>query len=211
VTDLLVATANPGKAREIKALLPTGFNLLTLADFPEYSPAEETGDTLAGNAREKALAASKGTGVLTLAEDSGLEVDALGGAPGVHSARYAGPDQDSRKNIQRLLRELEGVPEQERSARFRCVAVLAVSGKLLAEEEGVLEGRIALSPRGVQGFGYDPVFIPEGNDRTLAELTPEEKNRLSHRGRALSRLVPSLERLFSASEAGTKVAKGAEA
>jgi XTP/dITP diphosphohydrolase len=188
---LVLATGNPGKAREVKALLPA-VEVLTLADRPVEMP-EETGETFEANARLKAEHAADVLGVPALADDSGLEVDALGGRPGVHSARYApGTDED---RYRKLLDELEGEPA--RSARFVCVMALAAPGRETVLSRGTCEGTIALEPFGDGGFGYDPVFVVGGEDRTMANLTPEEKNERSHRGAALRAMAPHLEALFA--------------
>jgi XTP/dITP diphosphohydrolase len=190
---LLVASANRKKAAEIAAILGAGaagdLQVLTLADFPGLEMPEETGATFLENARIKARAGAAGTGLPTLGEDSGLCVDALGGAPGVLSARYAPGDDAARWG--RLLRELRDVPAGRRTARFVCAAVAALPGGREEAAEGACEGAIALAPRGSSGFGYDPVFlVPDG--RTMAELAPGEKDAISHRGRALRSLAPRL-------------------
>lgn len=192
---LVVATGNRGKLREIaRSLEGLPLEVVSLDQFPGFCPAEETGTTFLENARLKAQAAASFTGLPSLADDSGLEVDALGGAPGVFSSRYGGREGDDAANIARLLRELEGVPEEMRGARFVCTLVLAHPDGRWVFLEGVCRGRIALDPRGSSGFGYDPVFIPEGMDRTMAQLTVEEKNALSHRGKAMRALREMLER-----------------
>lgn len=192
---LLVATRNRGKLREIVSYLEDlPLEIMGLGDFPDLPSVEETGSTFLENARTKALAAASRTGVPSLADDSGLEVEALGGAPGVISSRYGGREGDDAANIARLLREMEGVPEERRGARFVCVLVLAHPDGRWVSLEGTCPGRIAEAPRGKRGFGYDPVFIPEGLDRTMAQLSLEEKNSLSHRGRALRALSEMLRR-----------------
>ena len=168
--------------------------------MPAAPAVEETGATFAENAILKALAISKQFHDLVVADDSGLEVDALGGAPGVYSARYAGPDANDDKNIARLLAELRRCPQMKPfRARFRCVLALAREGQILNTVEGVAEGTI-VDPRGVSGFGYDPVFQPVGSERTFAELPPAEKNRISHRANAIRLLCAALlqERITSA-------------
>jgi XTP/dITP diphosphohydrolase len=236
---LLIATRNRHKAEEIRAILGGGFQFLTLLDFPGAPKVEEDAATFAGNAAKKAVAlarwlAERGRGdsqpgrygpflgegggeVFVLADDSGLEVDALGGAPGVHSARFAAPEggrsenSSSARNNAKLLRLLEEVPAEKRTARFRCVLALspvvpqeregaspvcqATEAELLTELfEGACEGRIVQAPRGRGGFGYDPLFVPEGHSQTFGELGEEVKNRLSHRARALEKLRQRLER-----------------
>ncbi len=194
-TKLLVATRNRGKLREIVHFLQDlPIEIEGLEVFPELPPVEETGSTFLENARTKALSVALQTGLPSLADDSGLEVEALGGAPGVISSRYGGREGDDAANIARLLREMEGLPEESRRARFVCVLVLAHPDGLWVSVEGVCPGRIAEAPRGTGGFGYDPVFVPEGLERTMAQLSLEEKNSLSHRGRALRALRELLER-----------------
>jgi len=189
---ILLGTKNPHKLREIKEILSElcKAQLLTVRECP-FSDVPEEGATLEENARRKAHTICAQTGLPVLAEDSGLEVEALGGAPGVRSARFAGERRDDRANIEKLLSLLKDVTE--RRARFRCVAVLAwPNGKELLSE-GILWGQIARAPRGTEGFGYDPVFIPDGYDQTLAELGPQIKNRISHRRRALEGLMRQLQ------------------
>ena len=184
---LVVATRNPGKVRELERLLGgLGLELVSAADLglPEV---DETGETFEANAILKAEACMQASGLPALGDDSGLEVDALGGAPGVRSARYAGPAADARANVEKLLRALEGVPAAERTARFRCVLALARPDGQRLLATGTCEGAIALGPRGEGGFGYDPVFLV--GDRTLAEVTDAEKDARSHRGRACAELV----------------------
>ncbi|RUM86946.1 MAG: non-canonical purine NTP pyrophosphatase, RdgB/HAM1 family [Thermodesulfatator sp.] len=185
---LVLATRNEGKIRELKALLADlPLKILTARDFPEVDSPEEVGKTFFDNAFIKARHWALATKHLALADDSGLEVDALDGAPGVQSARYAGPQASDEENLRRLLEELRDVPLEERTARFRCVIILYHPAGRWLKAEGVWEGLIAYEPRGHQGFGYDPIFLPMEFDfrKTAAELSPEVKNRLSHRGRAL--------------------------
>ncbi len=192
---LVLATRNPGKIEEITHLLEDlPVQVFTWKDFPDWPPVEEVGDTFEENARHKAESLARWADLPALADDSGLEVEALGGAPGVVSAHYAGKHGDDAGNVARLLRELEGVPREGRGARFVCVLVLAgPRGERLLVRE-TCEGRIAEEPRGEGGFGYDPVFVPNGEVRTMAELSLEEKNALSHRGKALRRLRALLEK-----------------
>ncbi|GAB4257529.1 MAG: XTP/dITP diphosphatase [Deferrisomatales bacterium] len=192
---LVVATRNPGKLREVRhRLAREGIEVVGLADLPSSPEVDEDGDTFAANARKKAWALAETTGLPVLADDSGLEVDALGGRPGVRSARFAGPDATDDDNNRRLLDELRGVAPEERTAAFVCAMVLAVPGPGGGERwaEGRLEGRILERPQGEGGFGYDPLFWVDEVGKTLAEMGPEEKNRISHRGRALENLLPAL-------------------
>jgi XTP/dITP diphosphohydrolase len=193
-TELLVATNNAGKVRELSQLLSGApFRLRLLSEFGGVAEAEETGTTFAENATLKALYYSAHAGLLTLSDDSGLAVDALGGAPGVYSARYAGAHATYAERMARLLKELEATGDVERRARFVCViAVADPSDGTVETFEGVCEGRIARAPRGTNGFGYDPLFIPEGHDRTFGELPEEFKHSLSHRARALAGAVRHL-------------------
>ncbi len=194
---ILAATTNPGKLREIaQALEGLSVKLLTLDDLGLSVSAPEKGLTFLDNAREKALFYSRPTGHLTLAEDSGLEVEYLGGAPGVYSARFSGPEADDARNVAKLLKLMEGIPEEKRRARFVCCLVLCRGEKILTEISGTAEGRISTEPRGRNGFGYDPIFFFPPLGRTFAELTPEEKNRVSHRGQALRQLRGFLSRAF---------------
>ena len=191
---LLVATSNPGKLAEIREIVAgIALELVSLRDL-RLPPPDETGDTFHANAAQKATISARQSGLWTLADDSGLCVEALGGAPGVHSARYAPTDEERRG---KLLRELRGLPEEKRNAHFFCaVALSPPDGERILKAEGRVEGSIAFGERGTNGFGYDPIFLPaETPGRTLAELGSAEKNRLSHRGRALQRLRPVLERL----------------
>jgi len=201
MTRLLVATNNPGKQREYQQLLaPLGVLLLTPQDLAQAPTVLESGRTYAENARLKALAYQRASGLLTLADDSGLEVDALDGEPGLHSARYAGPIADDAERYRLLLTRLEGVPWEQRTARFCCVVVLAVPGGATHSAEGVCEGFIALQPRGHNGFGYDPVFYFPEHDCTMAQLPLELKNRISHRARAMHKMLPILRRILSQSD-----------
>ena len=188
---VVLATGNPGKLREMRAIL-AGHDLevVAQADLGISSPVED-GDSFVANALLKACHASAIAGLPAIADDSGIEVDALGGRPGIHTARYAGPEADERANNAKLLMELAGVPRAKRTARYRCAMVfLREAGDpapVIAET--AWDGRIGLERRGTGGFGYDPLFIVEGGSITAAELSPEEKNRVSHRGRALALLA----------------------
>ena len=183
---ILIASRNAHKIQEIREIfdLP-GVEWVSTADYPGLPDVEEDGDSFEANAMKKATELARATGLWALADDSGLEVAALGQAPGVFSARYAGEPCDHARNNAKLLRELAGA--SDRSARFRCVAALSDPAGRAETVSGSCPGRIIESLRGAQGFGYDPLFIPEGYDRTFAEMGAEEKNRLSHRGRAMSR------------------------
>ncbi|MBV8695103.1 MAG: RdgB/HAM1 family non-canonical purine NTP pyrophosphatase [Chloroflexi bacterium] len=182
---LLLATTNSHKVEEYSAIfadLP--FTLLSLTGLQLDLDVEETGTTFEENATLKALAYTHASGMLSLADDSGLEIDALGGAPGIYSARFAGPDTSYEERFRIILEQLRGLPVAQRSARFRCVITLADPSGYHRSVEGVLEGVIADAPRGVHGFGYDPIFLVPELGKTTAELTPEHKNRISHRGHA---------------------------
>ena len=189
---LLLATRNANKTREIRELLGKDFDVHDLSFFDEMAIPKESGRTFEENAILKAVAASQDRHVqdrhlLVVADDSGLEVEALGGAPGIFSARYAGQNASDKENIDKLLSELarRDVPLDQRSARFRCVIALAREGKLLGKFEGIVEGLIVDLPRGSRGFGYDPIFLPNGFDKTFGESPIELKNRISHRARAI--------------------------
>lgn len=196
---ILVATHNAGKRREYAELLaglPVQF--LTLEEAAITLDVEESGLTFEANARLKAEAFAQASSLLTLADDSGLEVEALDGAPGVYSARYAGPGASDADRYRKLLKALDGVPGDARRARFRCVAALCTPEGTLFSAEGICEGRIGFEPRGSHGFGYDPVFVVDGyGEQTMAELPPEIKNQISHRARALQAIRPTLERLIA--------------
>jgi len=181
---LLIATRNRHKTGELAALLGTTFQVEDLTTHPDMPEIEETGVTFLENATLKALAASRyfGGDLLVLADDSGLEVDALGGEPGVRSARYSGQGATDLKNLELLLARMQD--SVDRTARFRCAIAIAQNGKLVADFQGACEGRIIAEPKGFQGFGYDPVFVPEGETQTFAELSVDVKNRISHRGKA---------------------------
>jgi XTP/dITP diphosphohydrolase len=185
---LLVSTRNRHKLREVRTILGARFEVSDLSILPTMHEVEETGTSFEENADLKAVAASQLFEGWVIADDSGLEVDALGGSPGIYSARYAGETASDAENNALLLKNLREVPEQKRRARFRCVIVLARAGRKLAAFSGVVEGLIASSPRGGEGFGYDPLFVPDGFSETFGELPVATKNRLSHRSRALTQL-----------------------
>jgi XTP/dITP diphosphohydrolase len=192
--ELLIATRNPGKVREVESLLgPLNLRLRSLAEFPSTREVEETGSTFEENAAIKARAYAVQTGCWTLADDSGLEVEALGGAPGVLSARYGGAGATDAERIELLLSALSRTPDAGRRARFVCVVAIADSAaELRALYTGTCEGRISHAPRGSGGFGYDPVFVPDGYDESFGELPPEIKQGISHRARALKAALPFL-------------------
>ena len=191
---LLVATANPGKLREFEAALKRhGVQVVGLSSLPEATPVEETGKTFLENARLKAEATSRRTDLPVLADDSGLEVDALEGRPGVLSARFGGPTLSDAARCRAVLKGLIDVPEAARTARFRCALALARGGRTLSTFEGCVEGRILHELRGKNGFGYDAIFLVPQAGRTFAEMSSEEKEALSHRGRALAALARALQ------------------
>ena len=197
--DVLLATRNPGKLAELRRMLVAadvaGVRVLGLADVPDFPEEPETGATFAENALAKARDAVKATGLPAVADDSGLAVDALNGMPGVLSARWSGRHGDDRANLELVLGQLADVPDDRRGAAFVCAAALAVPGGDEVVVHGEWTGRLTRSPRGENGFGYDPVFVPDGEERTAAELAPEEKDALSHRGRAMRALLPHLRAL----------------
>jgi XTP/dITP diphosphohydrolase len=198
---ILVASTNPGKLKELQEMLGRDIEWVGLADFPNIPEIEEDGKTFAENARKKALGYAKATGLWTLADDSGLVVDALGGQPGVKSARFSGDKDKNRglldhKNMAKVLDLLKDVPKDKRSARFVCCLCLASPEKVLIETEGKLEGVITNQPAGENGFGYDPIFFVPKLNKTVAQLTNEEKNETSHRGNAIRKLKPLLNKLL---------------
>ena len=197
MTEVVLATRNKDKGREIAALLEgLGVTIRTLAEFPDAPDVVEDEETCEANAVKKAREVAAFTGLTAIADDTGLMVDALGGRPGVYAARYAGDGASYEDNWKKLLRELEGVPKSKRTARFVTVAAIAdPRAKQTKVVEGVLDGVIALEPRGDRGFGYDPVFLLPERDQTLAEMTAEEKNKLSHRARAFAKVRDLLAQL----------------
>lgn len=189
---LLISSNNQDKIGEIRSIFQIpGVELITLESFPDAPVVEEDGNTLLENALKKASMLSKFTGLPTISDDTGLEVDALNGRPGVYSARFAGENVSYDENVEKMLREMQSVPEKDRTARFRTVAVF-YHPDLTIHEEGVLEGYILSRRRGRGGFGYDPIFYVPGKNKTLAEMSHDEKNAISHRGQAFSRLYKSL-------------------
>ncbi len=190
MSSIVLATRNAGKIRELSAMLQTfDLDVKGLAEFPYIGEIEETGVTFLENARIKARAVAQATGLVAVADDSGLEVDALGGAPGVYSARYAGEQGDDEANNAKLLQELAHVPEEKRAARFRCVMVASAPNGAELAADAAWEGRIALAPAGGNGFGYDPLFYLPEHGCTSAQLSKEDKNAQSHRGQALRQLL----------------------
>lgn len=192
---LILATRNSGKQREIQELLKNDpIEVLSLEQFPHCPDSEEPFNSYLENARDKAHLVAEHCNGWALADDSGLEVDALQGRPGVLSARYAGSEVSYEDNYLKVLKELADVPEEKRGARFRCCMVLRHPDGREFSTEGIVEGRITLTPRGKGGFGYDPIFFLPGRAKTLAELSLEEKNKMSHRHLALVKMIPILRR-----------------
>ncbi len=188
--QLLAATTNRHKVEEFKSLLGdlnTKVNIITIDTIPHFPEMKETGKSFEENAEMKAEQASAYADMAAFADDSGLEVSALGGAPGIYSARYAGPGATDEQRVAKLLDAMKG--KTDRSARFVCVVAIAYRGDDVASFRGEIRGKIIDSPRGAHGFGYDPVFVPDGFDKTFAELTIEEKDRISHRAEAMSKAV----------------------
>jgi XTP/dITP diphosphohydrolase len=203
---LLLASANQGKLRELRTILDgLPVELVGLAEAGLGAPpeVEETGDTFLANALLKARAYAAWSGLAAVADDSGLEVDALGGAPGVRSARYAGPGAGDQANLHKLLAALAGVPPERRTARFRCAAVLVDPAVGEWHAEAAWEGRVLEAPRGGGGFGYDPVFLPDGWEQTSAEVDQATKDAASHRGKAFRALRPAIERWARAQGGGS--------
>jgi XTP/dITP diphosphohydrolase len=185
VKSLLVATGNAGKLKEIEDILGSEVSLKNLADFPDAHEVVEDGDTFEANAIKKASEMCTLSGLITLADDSGLEVDALDGAPGIYSARFAGPEATDAENNKKLLGLLADIPDGKRQARFRCVIAIVTPAGDVKTTSGAWEGHIIHDPRGKNGFGYDPLFFSPKHGKTSAELEREQKNRASHRGKAL--------------------------
>ena len=191
---VIIATKNKGKAKEFEKLfLPKGLAVKTLLDYPELEDVEETGTTFEENAILKAETIANVLGVRVIADDSGLEVDALEGQPGVYSARYAGIEKNDEANIDKVLKELQDVPENERAARFCCALAMAEPGKETLTVFGTCEGRILRERKGSNGFGYDPIFFVEAEGKSMAELPSEAKNKISHRANAIRKLEAVLE------------------
>ncbi len=192
---VIIASGNQGKLKEFQTLM-SGLNVevKSLKDYPHIGDIEENGQSFAENAYIKAKAVSEVTGCLCIADDSGLEVDALGGAPGIYSARYAGEQKDDAANNQKLLEALKDVPDEERGAQFHCAIVAIDKDGKRYDAEGIVRGRILRAARGDNGFGYDPLFYVEEFGKTTAELSMEEKNKISHRGQAVRDIVAILEK-----------------
>jgi len=197
---ILIATTNPGKIAELRAMLDVDVELVGLSDFAGISEVKEDAVTFAENAREKALGYAKATGLWTIADDSGLVVDALNGQPGVKSSRFSGERESNRKlldhkNMAKVLKLLRNVPKEKRTARFVCCLCLASPEKILIETQGIVEGLIAYEEIGQNGFGYDPIFFVPSLNKTVGQMSPEEKNAISHRSQAIGKLKPLLEKM----------------
>lgn len=189
MNQILLATRNKHKAKEFQDLLnDLRIEVLTLDRYPNIGEVVEDADSLEGNALKKAMEVFRGAGVPTLADDTGLEVHYLNGEPGVYSSRYAGENATYADNVRKLLKQLRGVPARRRAARFRCVLAFVGPGQTEKLVEGICPGVITEDPRGSNGFGYDPIFLPDGFAETFAEMNSETKNRISHRGRAMQAL-----------------------
>jgi XTP/dITP diphosphohydrolase len=202
VRRVVLATRNGHKVRELQTILADliaelDLEIVGLGEFPDLADVIETGVTFAENAKLKAVAAAEATGLPALADDSGLAVDVLGGAPGVFSGRWAGTHGQDRANLELLLGQLYDVPDEHRAAAFVCAAVLALPDGTVVVREGRMPGRLARVPRGEHGFGYDPILVVDGDSRTSAELTFEEKNAISHRGKAFRALSADLREIFA--------------
>jgi XTP/dITP diphosphohydrolase len=197
VREIIIATKNAGKVKDFETLFsPKGFKVKSLLDFPEIEDVEETGVTFAENATLKAEAISSALNKPVIADDSGLAIDALNGEPGVYSARYAGENKDDNANIEKVLQKLNDVPFEKRTARFHCALAIAVPGKRTEIVEGTCEGHILEEKRGKNGFGYDPIFFVEKWRCSMAELSKEQKNQISHRANALKKLAPLIDAQF---------------
>ena len=199
---IVLATRNAHKVRELQAILDDligelDLEIVGVGEFPDVADVVETGVTFAENATLKAVAAAEATGLPALADDSGLAVEVLGGAPGVYSARWAGTHGQDRANLDLLLAQLSDVPDEHRAAAFVCAAVLALPDGTVVVREGRMPGSLAREPRGENGFGYDPILVVDGDVRTAAELSTEDKNAISHRGKAFRALAADLRDLFA--------------
>ncbi|MCD7032853.1 XTP/dITP diphosphatase [Metabacillus sp. GX 13764] len=195
--ELIVATKNPGKAKEFRDMLePRGFQVSSLLDLDLMEEIEETGQSFEENAVLKAEAISHRFGKPVIADDSGLSIDALGGEPGIYSARFAGPERSDEKNLIKVLELMKDVEWDNRTARFRCALAIAAPGRETMTVEGSVEGYIAEKPEGTEGFGYDPIFYVKDKGASMAQLTKEEKNKISHRAMALKKLDELLDEFF---------------
>jgi XTP/dITP diphosphohydrolase len=202
MTKIVLATRNGHKVREVQTILADlidelDLEIVGMGEFPDVPDVVETGVTFAQNATLKAVAAVKATGLPALADDSGLAVNVLGGAPGVFSARWAGTHGQDRANLELLLGQLYDVPDEQRSAAFVCVAAIALPNGTVVLRQGQMPGMLAREPRGDNGFGYDPILVVDGDSRTAAELAFEEKNVISHRGKAFRALAADLRKIFA--------------
>jgi XTP/dITP diphosphohydrolase len=201
VKEVIIATKNPGKAREFEHIFASrGIEVRTLLDFPEIPDVDETGTTFEENAILKAEAVSQALGKMVIGDDSGLMVDALEGRPGIYSARYAGEPKNDQNNTDKVLSELKGLPDEKRSARFYCALAVAVPGQGSITVSGTCEGRILEEQRGTNGFGYDPVFYVPEKGLAMAELSSDEKNKISHRANALKKLDVVLDSILERAE-----------
>ncbi|WP_026581857.1 XTP/dITP diphosphatase [Bacillus sp. J33] len=199
--EVIIATKNAGKAREFERMFkPLGYEVKTLLDYPGFQDVEETGSTFEENAILKAETVSKELGRMVIADDSGLMVDALGGRPGIYSARYAGEEKNDQKNMDKILKEMENTPENSRQARFYCALAIAAPGRETLTVAGTCEGSILRGKRGTHGFGYDPIFFAEEKGKAMAELKPEEKSEISHRAKALKKLEEVLPAFLAGAE-----------
>ncbi|MCM3093840.1 MULTISPECIES: XTP/dITP diphosphatase [unclassified Cytobacillus] len=199
--EVIIATKNAGKAREFERMFkPLGYEVKTLLDFPDFKDVDETGSTFEENAILKAEAVSRAFERMVIADDSGLIIDALGGKPGIYSARYAGEEKNDQKNMDKVLDELESIPDHQRQARFYCALAIAAPGKPTETVAGTCEGHILREKRGTYGFGYDPIFFAEEKNKAMAELMPEEKSQISHRANALRKLEELLPSFVAGAE-----------
>lgn len=191
MTELLLASRNRGKVKELQdLLLPLNIKVLSLSDIPPIPEIEEDGDSFRANAIKKACETSRKTGYICLADDSGLEVDALDGQPGIYSARFAGENASDEDNNKKLLSLLDGVEDNERRAQFACVIAMCDLEGNYDTVEGTCAGKITFTPQGEDGFGYDPLFVPDGYTRTFAQISSIEKHKISHRGKAMQQIIP---------------------
>ncbi|AZB43847.1 XTP/dITP diphosphatase [Bacillus sp. FJAT-42376] len=197
MSQIIIATRNEGKAAEFKSLFePKGFQTVSLNEFPNLPDVEETGHSFEENAILKAETISRLTGKPVIADDSGLSIDSLGGDPGIYSARYAGEEKDDAANIRKVLENMKDVEKEQRTGRFRCALAIAAPGKETKTVEGSVEGLITETPAGMNGFGYDPIFLVKDKGVTMAELTQAEKNKISHRADALKKLEKLIREYF---------------